>query len=136
MKEEKNYLTLIDEKGEETLAEILFTHFSEEFNKHYVVFQIEGEDSLAAAIYEPNDSDEQGKLSNIESDEEWDMIEDLLQQFYGEEDELSDFDEIEEDEEEGHNCSCGHHHCSCEDDEDDEEHECSCEDDECECHHH
>ena len=40
----KNTFTLIDNEGKEVLAEILFTYYSEEFKKHYVVFMPENAD--------------------------------------------------------------------------------------------
>ena len=35
---EKQYITLIGEDGSEKKAEVLFTYYSEEFKKNYVVF--------------------------------------------------------------------------------------------------
>ncbi len=108
-KENNNRLTFIDENGDEILCEILFTFESEEFKKNYVLFYPVGSDEekveVMAASYVNGESGE-GELSAVETDEEWDMIEKVLQQF---------------DEEHAHD------HCHCEDD------DCECEDDDCDC---
>jgi len=92
-KNKDNLLTMIDENGNEVICEILFTYHSDEFNKDYVVFFAKGaEDSadetveVSAACYNPTDENG-GNLLPIETDEEWDMIEELLTEY--EEDELS-----------------------------------------------
>lgn len=102
--EKENRLTFIDEDGNEVLCEILFTFESKEFNKHYVLFYPVSEDvdelevEVMAASYDPND-DAEGNLQGIESDEEWEMIEGVLDQF--EEDHEDDYDEdYDEDDEE------------------------------------
>ena len=74
-------LTLIQDDGKEILCDILFTYHSEEFNKDYVVFQVRGEASASAAIYHPEDNGK-GSLERIESDEEWEMLEELLDDYY------------------------------------------------------
>ena len=77
-------LTIIDADGNEKLCQILFTLESEEFGKKYVVFyeiselsdaDDEGEIPLMAASFIENDNGE-GELSEIETDEEWKIIED------------------------------------------------------------
>lgn len=73
-------LTLIQDDGKEILCDILFTYHSEEFNKDYVVFQVRGEASASAAIYHPEDNGK-GSLERIESDEEWEMLEELLNDY-------------------------------------------------------
>ena len=119
--EKEKQLTFIDEEGNEILCEILFTFESEEFNKSYVLFypiaDADGEDiEVMAAAYSPTENGE-GELLPIETDEEWDLIEDVLAQF----------DESEEDDHD-HECGCGHDHDhdEDEDDEDDHDHECGC----------
>ena len=110
---EKQYITLINEDGSETLAEILFTYFSEEFNKNYVVFMPEDGDGVAAASFTENGN--QGSLEQITTDEEWELIEDLLEQY------VAQLEAIE-------GCGCGE--CDCEecdcDGECDGEEECTC----------
>ncbi len=112
-------ITLIKEDGTEELAEILFTYFSEEFNKNYVVLRIIEQDLLTAAIYEQTD-EKDGRLVNIENDEEWELIENLINDYFEENDHEC-------------GCGCGHDHdCDCDCDHD---HECDCEDHDCGCEH-
>lgn len=112
-------LTIIDGDGNEKLCQILFTLDSEEFGKKYVVFypieNMENEDEqieLMAAIYTEGE-DGNGELSQVETDEEWAMLEEAVSQY---EDQMDD------------DCCCEHDHCDCEHEEEDE--------DDCCCHHH
>jgi uncharacterized protein YrzB (UPF0473 family) len=78
-------MTIFDEDGKEVECEILFTYHSDEFNKDYVLFYKKGdyeneEIEINAAIYTENE------LFDIETDEEWAMIEEVLADF--QEDEL------------------------------------------------
>lgn len=109
--EKENKLTFIDEDGNEILCEILFTFESKEFGKNYVLFypvsQADSDDiEVMAASYVPTENGE-GELQPIETEEEWELIEDVLSQF-------------EENEEHDHECGCGHKHhhhdddCDCE----------------------
>ena len=111
---EKQYFTLIGENGEETKAEILFTYYSEEFKKNYVVFLPEGTDNVGAASFVENGN--QGSLGQITTDEEWELIEDLLEQYVAQLDEAQGCCH-------GEGCNCGE--CDC-DGECDGEEECSC----------
>lgn len=107
----ENQLTIVAEDGTEELCEILFTHFDQENNKNYVVFQVlsSGECSAMEFIEENEDG---GQLMPIETDEEWDMIEELLEQFE---------ESLDQD------CGCGHEECGCGDDcECNEENNCGC----------
>lgn len=109
---EKQYITLINEDGSETLAEILFTYFSEEFNKNYVVFMPEDGDGVAAASFTENGN--QGSLEQITTDAEWELIEELLEQYVA---------QLEATE----GCGCGECDCDCDcDGECDGEEECTC----------
>ncbi len=127
-------LTIIDAEGTERLCQILFTLESEEFGKKYVIFypleQLEGEDDdqiqlMAASFTEGEDGN--GELQEIETEEEWALIEDAVAEF-------------EESMEQEHHCGCGcGHECGegecdgeCECEEDGEEHHCGCG----HCHHH
>lgn len=108
--EKENRLTFIDEDGNEVLCEILFTFESKEFNKNYVLFYPVGGDEdeieVMAASYIPTE-DGEGELQAIETAEEWQMIEEVLDQFSEDE----DFDDEEcdcEDEDDDHDCDCGH----------------------------
>lgn len=82
-----NKLTIIKEDGTEELANILFTHQSEE--KNYVVFELIDSEEITAAIYKENKNGE-GELLDIETDEEWEMLDELLDAY---------FDELDEEEE-------------------------------------
>lgn len=113
-----NRLTYIDEEGNEILCEILFTFESEEFKKNYVLFypigsEEEDEIEVMAASYIPN-GDGVGELQNIETEEEWMLIEDVLAQFEEDEDfydeDFDDEDFEDEDDEECEGCGCGHKH--------------------------
>lgn len=86
MFEDDNKLTLIGDNGEETMCEILFTH--EANGKKYVVFEILDTEEVTAAVYSPDNEDQsEGAFSDIETDEEWEMLDKLLDQFYDEQEE-------------------------------------------------
>lgn len=70
-------ITLFTEDGKELIADILFTYHSEEFEHDYVVFQIRESQQASAAIYVPSENG-QGSLEKIESEEEWQLLEELL----------------------------------------------------------
>lgn len=92
MKEEQIVITLDD--GTESVANILFTHFSEQTKKNYVVFEFIDNGEISAAIYEPNaDEEGQGLFSDIETEAEWDLMDELLDSYF------SDLEEAEEEEE-------------------------------------
>ena len=110
---EKQYITLINDDGSETLAEILFTYYSEEFNKNYVVFLPEDGEGVAAASYVEEGN--KGSLQQITTDAEWELIENLLEEYVA---------QLEATE----GCACGGEgceECDC-DGECDGEEECSC----------
>ncbi|HKL47487.1 MAG TPA: DUF1292 domain-containing protein [Candidatus Izemoplasmatales bacterium] len=75
-------LVLTDELGNELTATIILTFESEEFKKSYVVYKLDDdeEDEFHAASFDPEDGDE-GTLGQIETDEEWDLIEEVLESF-------------------------------------------------------
>lgn len=90
--EEKDYITLVDEEGNESLYEILFTFDSEDFGKSYVIIYPAGsseDDSieLQAYSYKENEDGTSGDLDPIETEEEWDMIDEVLNTFLEDEDE-------------------------------------------------
>lgn len=117
IKPTEGQLTVIDAEGNEKLCQILFTLDSEEFNKKYVVFypieDLNNDDSeqisLMAAIYTEG-TDGNGELSEIETDEEWKMIEDAVADYEEQMGDECDCDECEHDHEhEDHCCCCQHH---------------------------
>lgn len=85
------YITIVSDNEEETLAEVLFTHVNEETLKQYVVFRVVDSDEISAAIYVETNK-EGGYFEDIETDEEWDYLEELLDHYF-------DSLELEEDEE-------------------------------------
>lgn len=85
------HITIVDENGNEELFEILFTFESEDFGKSYVLVYPagtpEGEEiELQAYSYVETEDGGEGNLEPIESDAEWDMIEEVLNTFMEDED--------------------------------------------------
>lgn len=90
MEHGENNITVVDENGNEQLCEILFTFESDKFNKSYVLYYPISEDDdeeieIHASSFVPSENNEDGELSPIETDEEWDMIEEMLNTFLEEE---------------------------------------------------
>ena len=79
---DSNTLYVKDENGKEVAMEILFTFANEEMGKQYVVFVDPNDDSgeVFASCY-----DDEGKLLPIESESEWEMVEEVLGAFNEEE---------------------------------------------------
>ncbi len=79
---EEETLIVVDELGNELEAVIVMTFESEEFGKSYVVYRLKEDESgeYFAASFDPLDGQE-GKLSQIETDEEWDFVEEVLESF-------------------------------------------------------
>ena len=71
-------LYIKDETGKEVPMEILFTFENDQTNKKYVLFfdPKEEDGDIYAYCY-----DEEGNLSEIETDEEWEMVEEVLGAF-------------------------------------------------------
>ncbi|MEH7442273.1 DUF1292 domain-containing protein [Bacillus sp. JJ1122] len=90
----ENNITVVDENGNEQLCEVLFTFDSEEFGKSYVLYYPIGADEsddeeieIHASSFIPTEDNKDGELMPIETDEEWDMIEEMLETFLAEQDE-------------------------------------------------
>lgn len=99
---ENEQITMVDENGNEVLYNVILSFDSEDFGKSYI---------LIAPAEEPADSDEEvdvfaysytltedgdiDELFPVETDEEWDMIEEV---FFAEFEDFDDF-ENEDDEE-------------------------------------
>ena len=86
------HITIVDEHGNEELYEILFTFDSEDFGKSYVLVYPAGipeedEVELQAFSYVENEDGTEGDLEPIETEEEWDMIEEVLNTFVEDEEE-------------------------------------------------
>ena len=90
---EEDILYVIDELGNELEAVIIMTFESEEFGKSYVVYQMKDDETgeYFAATFNPEDGDE-GQLYPIESDEEWDFVEEVLESFLEDQEEEHDHD--------------------------------------------
>lgn len=75
---DSNSLYVTDENGNEKKMIILFTFDTEVTNKQYVVFQnpeLETGEVYASAY------DDKGQLLPIETDEEWEMVEEVINTF-------------------------------------------------------
>jgi uncharacterized protein YrzB (UPF0473 family) len=90
----ENNITVVDENGNEQLCEVLFTFDSEEFGKSYVLYYPVGaednddeEIEIHASAFSPTEDNVDGELMPIETDAEWDMIEEMLETFLAEQDE-------------------------------------------------
>ena len=77
----ENTFTIIDNKGNERLCEVLFTFESEETKKNYIVYtdntkDEEGNVRVYASIYKVKG--EKTELESIESEREWKIVETIL----------------------------------------------------------
>lgn len=84
---DSNKMIVKDEQGQEKEMEILFTFESDELNAQYVVFtDPESEDGeVFASRY-----NDEGELEPIETEAEWEMIEEVVGAFS---DEMNDYEE-------------------------------------------
>lgn len=74
---DSNSLYVTDENGNEKRMIILFTFDSKDYQTQYVVFQDpDAQEDVYASRY-----DEEGNLMPIESEEEWDMVEEVINTF-------------------------------------------------------
>ena len=94
MEHGQNNITVVDENGNEQLCEVLFTFDSEEFGKSYVLYypigaeeDEDGEIDIHASAFIPSEDGVDGELMPIETDEEWDLIEEMLNTFLENEEE-------------------------------------------------
>jgi uncharacterized protein YrzB (UPF0473 family) len=93
--EEKERIIIPDDNGEEHLFEVLFTFDVDETEASYIavvpVEQAEEEEvEVYAFRYEEKENDEDLSLYPIESDEEWEMVEEMLQTLAEEEEDKKD----------------------------------------------
>lgn len=97
MEQNENKIIIIDDQGRERVCEILFTYQHPETQKNYVVLypideldtDDEEMDLFAYSFIENENGD--GELFTLETDEEYDMINEVIDQFY--EDQLEGLDE-------------------------------------------
>ncbi|MEC1715688.1 DUF1292 domain-containing protein [Schinkia azotoformans] len=86
-KEEKERIIIPDENGEEHLFEVLFTFDVEESGKSYMVVEpVDASDEdeeveVFAFRFEDGEDEEDLALFPIETDEEWDIVEEMLNTF-------------------------------------------------------
>jgi uncharacterized protein YrzB (UPF0473 family) len=81
-------ITLIDDQGNEELYEILFTFHSDDYDKSYVLLYpaavgADEDIEVQAFSYDSDDAGEvtSNDLHEIESDEEWNMVQGVLNTF-------------------------------------------------------
>lgn len=87
--DEEQQITLIDDQGNEELYQVLFTFDSEDYGKSYVLLyptSAEEEDEevdIQAFSFTSDDAGDasKGDLFPIEDDEEWEMVEEVLNTF-------------------------------------------------------
>ena len=72
---DSNCLYVTDENGQEKKMIILFTFDSPDYGQQYVVFQ---DPNLEDGQVYASRYDSEGNLLPIESDEEWDMVEEVI----------------------------------------------------------
>ncbi len=92
---EENQMIVTNAEGEESVCEILFTHEHE--GKNYVVFEFLDSHEVSAALYVAGETEDEGSFSDIETDEEWDMLDKVLQAYF---DNLESEEEVDEEVEE------------------------------------
>ncbi|MDS9470986.1 DUF1292 domain-containing protein [Sporosarcina pasteurii] len=88
-------MTIVDEQGNEHVCEVILTFESKDYGKSYVLYHVLGKDNdeteeieIHASSFIPNeDGEEDGELMPIEDDKEWEMVEETLNAFLGEEEE-------------------------------------------------
>lgn len=86
---EESYITVVDEDGNESLYQVLFTFESEDFGKNYVLIYPSGatdddDIELQAYSYVESEDGTAGDLQPIETEEEWDMVDEVLNTFLAE----------------------------------------------------
>ncbi|MFU8792464.1 MAG: DUF1292 domain-containing protein [Acholeplasmataceae bacterium] len=87
----EDQIVVTNEDGTEVVCNILFTH--EANDKSYVVFEFADSEEISAAVFEPGETEDEGTFVDIETDEEWEMLDEILQKYF---DELDDEDDLEE----------------------------------------
>jgi len=79
--EKKNIITIMNDQGEQVDCEVLFTFDSEETKKSYIAYTDNTEDEVGntkvfASCYDPSGAN--SALTPLESEEEWQVIENIL----------------------------------------------------------
>jgi uncharacterized protein YrzB (UPF0473 family) len=83
--QQQNHITVVDENGNEQLCEVIHIEQSEAFGKSYVLYSLVGAEEdengaveIFASSFTPAENGEDGELQPIETEEEWDFIESVL----------------------------------------------------------
>lgn len=81
MNEKKGVFTIVNDEGKEIECEILFTFDSDETKKSYIVYtdntlDEEGSTKVFASVYDP--TGQNSSLLPIETEKEWQVIENIL----------------------------------------------------------
>lgn len=90
----EDQIVVTNEDGTEVVCNILFTH--EANDKSYVVFEFADSEEISAAVFEAGETEDEGTFVDIETDEEWEMLDEILQKFFDELDEEDASDDSEE----------------------------------------
>ncbi len=80
----ESQMTVIDDNGVETTCDILFTH--EHNGKNYVIFEFVDSKEISGAVYVPGETEDEGFFEDIETEQEWDMLDVLLQEYFDKQD--------------------------------------------------
>lgn len=108
---EANKIQVTDDQGREIEFEVLFTFKNEENGQNYVLYYDPtlDEPNVYASVY-----DEDGKLFEVETAQEWDMIEEVFQAFMAEDEkEYTGQQTSEYCEDDGEECCGGQENCGC-----------------------
>ena len=73
-------ITLIDNDGKEVVCDILFTYHYDKLDKNYVVFMDRASKNDSACEYIEGEGGS-GKLNPVQTDEEWNLLEGLLNDY-------------------------------------------------------
>lgn len=81
--DDAQYFTILDENDEELDCEAIHTFYSEHFGKSYVLYVLAADEPLEerdifAACYTAGENGGIDEIHPIETDEEWDVVEDVL----------------------------------------------------------
>ena len=76
-----NKITIVDENGNEVEMEILLTFHLDEFNKDYVAYFNPLQDEMEVFV---DSYDDNKNLFAVETEEEWDSIEEVINAFVDE----------------------------------------------------
>lgn len=76
----ENQIVIVNDEGIETVCDILFTH--EHKGKNYVIFEFLDSKEISGAVYIPGKTEDEGVFEDIETEQEWNMLDVLLQEYF------------------------------------------------------